>query len=120
MEYFNQILKKQCDRKNNSLCIGLDVDNKKLKNTSIEYMKDYIFDIIDATINLCPIYKINFAFYERYGSRGIEILEKISDIIGKRAISIADAKRGDIGNSSKYYADAIFKHLNFDSITVSP
>ena len=53
MEYFNQILKKQCDRKNNSLCIGLDVDNKKLENTSIEYMKSYIFDIIDA--NACVI-----------------------------------------------------------------
>ena len=64
MESFNQILKKQCDKKNSSLCIGLDVDNKKLKNASIEYMKDYIFDIIDATINLCPIYKINFAFYD--------------------------------------------------------
>ena len=52
MESFNQILKKQCDRKNSSLCIGLDVDNKKLKNTSIEYMKDYIFDIIDAIIKV--------------------------------------------------------------------
>ena len=120
MEYFNQILKKQCDRKNNSLCIGLDVDNEKLENRSIEYMKSYIFDIIDATITLCPIYKINFAFYERLGTKGFEILGLISDHIGGNAIKIADAKRGDIGNSSKYYAEAILDNLNFDAITVSP
>ena len=92
MESFNQILKKQCDRKNSSLCIGLDVDNKNLKNTSVEYMKDYIFDI----------------------------LELISTHIGENAVKIADAKRGDIGNSSKYYAEAILDNLNFDAITVSP
>ena len=120
MESFNQILKKQCDKKNSSLCIGLDVDNKKLKNTSVEYMKDYIFDIIDATINICPIYKINFAFYERLGMKGFEVLELISAHIGENAVKIADAKRGDIGNSSKYYAEAILDNLNFDAITVSP
>tara|TARA_B100001750_G_C15289438_1_gene486544 strand:- start:114 stop:812 length:699 start_codon:yes stop_codon:yes gene_type:complete len=83
-------------------------------------MKDFIFDIIDSTIHICPIYKINFAFYERHGSKGYTILESIKEKFDDTVITIADAKRGDIGNSSKYYADSIFKHFKFDSITVSP
>ena len=117
---FNNNLKNECIKKNNRLCIGLDIDNQKLKNTSLDFMKDYIKDIIDSTIDICPVYKINFAFYERYGSHGFKILESISKFIDKRAITIADAKRGDIGNSSRYYAEAIFKHFDFDSITVTP
>jgi len=109
-----------CYSKNNRLCIGLDIDNKKLKDSSLEYMKKYIFDIIEYTIDLCPVYKINFSFYERYGSIGFSILENIVEMIDNRAITIADAKRGDIGNSSKYYAEGIFEHFNFDSVTVSP
>ena len=120
MTKFNENLNKFCKNKNNRLCIGLDVDKSNLKNSSMKYMQEYIIDIIDSTIDLCPVYKINFAFYERFGSRGFEILEKISSAIDGRAISIADAKRGDIGNSSKFYAESIFDHLKFDSITVSP
>ena len=120
MHNFNDKLKEICLAKNNRLCIGLDVDNTKLKDDSLSYMKDYIIDIIEHTIDLCPIYKINFSFYERYGSKGFAILEDIVKIVDKRAITIADAKRGDIGNSSKYYAKAIFEHFNFDSVTVSP
>jgi len=120
MKKFNEKLSKFCKEKNNRLCLGLDVDNSKLKNSSLKYLEDYIVDIIDNTIDLCPIYKVNFAFYERFGSDGFKILEKINSIINGRAISIADAKRGDIGNSSKFYADAIFNFLEFDSITVSP
>ena len=120
MHNFNDKLKEICLAKNNRLCIGLDVDNTKLKDDSLSYMKDYIIEIIEHTIDLCPIYKINFSFYERYGSKGFAILEDIVKIVDKRAITIADAKRGDIGNSSKYYAKAIFEHFNFDSVTVSP
>ena len=120
MQTFNEKIKNICISKNNYLCIGLDVDNKKLKNQSIAYMRDYILDIIDATIDLCPIYKINFAFFERLGSKGFEIIEKISLHIDDKAIKIADAKRGDIGNSSKYYSEAILDNLNYDAITVSP
>ena len=120
MHNFNDKLKEICLAKNNRLCIGLDVDNTKLKDDSLSYMKNYIIDIIEHTIDLCPIYKINFSFYERYGSKGFAILEDIVKIVDKRAITIADAKRGDIGNSSKYYAKAIFEHFNFDSVTVSP
>ena len=117
---FNEKLKLMCLEKNNRLCLGLDIDNTTLKNNSLDYMNSYIKDIIDATIDLCPIYKINFSFYERYGSKGYEILEKIPEYINEKSISIADAKRGDIGNSSKFYAESILNYLGYDSITVSP
>ena len=117
---FNKKLFKVCNDKNNRLCIGLDVDNRKLKINTISYMDGFIKEIIESTIDLCPIYKVNLAFYERLGKKGYDILCKIPEYINKRSITIADAKRGDIGNSSKYYAEAIFKTLNYDSITVSP
>jgi len=117
---FNKHLSKICNEKNNRLCIGLDIDNRKLKINTISYMDGFIKEIIEATIDLCPIYKINLAFYERLGKKGYDILCKIPEYINKRSITIADAKRGDIGNSSKYYAEAILKVLNYDSITVSP
>ncbi len=120
MNNFNKKIKEECRKKNNRLCLGLDIDNNNLKNQSLDYMQDYIVDIIDATIDLCPIYKINFAFYERFGSQGFKILENISKVIDNRAITIADAKRGDIGNSSKFYAEGILDYLNYDSLTVSP
>ena len=120
MDSFNTKLSNHCISKNNRLCIGLDIDIDKLKIKSISFMSKYIKDIIDATIKDCPIYKINFAFYEKLGSEGFSILENIPKYIDSRSLVIADSKRGDIGNSSKYYADAIFKTLNYDAITVSP
>jgi len=117
---FNKQLSKICNEKNNRLCIGLDIDNRKLKVNTIRYMDGFIRDIIEATIDLCPVYKINLAFYERLGKKGYDILCKIPEYINNRSIIIADAKRGDIGNSSKYYAESIFKTLNYDAITVSP
>jgi len=65
-------------------------------------------------------YKINFAFYEQYGFRGFEVIEKTLSAIPSDIFTIADAKRGDIGNTSNAYAKSVFTHLNFDSITVSP
>ena len=65
MKKFNEKLSKFCKEKNNRLCLGLDVDNSKLKNSSLKYLKDYIVDIIDSTIDLCPIYKVNFAIFLR-------------------------------------------------------
>tara|TARA_Y100000994_G_scaffold87746_1_gene72638 strand:- start:318 stop:1109 length:792 start_codon:yes stop_codon:yes gene_type:complete len=117
---FNKQLSEICKSKNNSLCIGLDIDNRKLVNNSISYMDGFIKDIIESTIDLCPIYKINLAFYERLGKAGYDILCKIPEYINNRAVTIADAKRGDIGNSSKYYAEAIFQTLNYNAITISP
>ena len=83
MHNFNDKLKEICLAKNNRLCIGLDVDNTKLKDDSLSYMKNYIIEIIEHTIDLCPIYKINFSFYERYGSKGFAILEDIVKIVDK-------------------------------------
>jgi len=117
---FNKQLSEICKSKNNRLCIGLDIDNRKLVNNSISYMDGFIKDIIESTIDLCPIYKINLAFYERLGKAGYDILCKIPEYINNRAVTIADAKRGDIGNSSKYYAEAIFQTLNYNAITISP
>ena len=120
MNMFNNRLSKICTEKNNRLCLGLDLDNRKLQVNTLSYFEGFVKDIIDTTIDLCPIYKINFAFYERLGKNGYHILSEITNHIDGRAITIADAKRGDIGNSSKYYAEAIFDTLNYDSITVSP
>jgi len=120
MKSFNEILLKSCIKKNNRLCIGLDIDSKNLKDRSLSYMQNHIKEIIDVTIDLCPVYKINLAFYECLGPKGMKILLEICNYIDNRAIIIGDAKRGDIGNSSKYYAEAIFDIYNFDAITVSP
>lgn len=117
---FNELLKIKCNEKNNRLCLGLDIDNDSLENKSLDYMNSYIKDIIVSTVDVCPVYKINFSFYERHGSKGYEILEKIPEYINGESILIADAKRGDIGNSSKFYAESIFDYLGYDSVTVSP
>ena len=112
--------------KQSFLCIGLDVDLERipefLKNT-----KDPIFEfnksIIDATHDLCVAYKPNIAFYEAYGVKGWESLQKTIEYLNDNypeIFTIADAKRGDIGNTSLMYAKAFFEDLNFDSITVAP
>ena len=120
---FNDRLKQFCESKNNRLCIGLDIDPDKLIRKSNSRLKDIELlakDIIDSTITFCPVYKPNMAFYERFGSKGYAIMERIVDYIDGRAITIADGKRGDIGNTTIQYAKAIFDTIGFDSITVSP
>ena len=77
MIMFNKQLSKVCEEKNNRLCIGLDVDNRKLEINTISYMDGFIKELIEATIDLCPVYKINFAFYEKHGSKGFKILENL-------------------------------------------
>ncbi|MDP1675901.1 MAG: orotidine-5'-phosphate decarboxylase [Bacteroidota bacterium] len=111
-------------KKNNSLlCVGLDTDPKKIpahlrsrKNGVLEFNKQ----IIEATKDFVCAYKINFAFYETMRKDGWTIIEKTRALLPSSSISIADAKRGDIGNSSSYYADAILNKMKFDSITVAP
>tara|TARA_X000001036_G_scaffold252574_1_gene235075 strand:- start:14104 stop:14898 length:795 start_codon:yes stop_codon:yes gene_type:complete len=119
---FNNRLLNQCNQTNNRLCIGLDIDPDKLPShiSDLKSVESFTKEIIDATIDFCPVYKPNFAFYERFGSKGFALLENIASHIGNRAITIADAKRGDIGNTSKHYADSIFNQFGFDSITISP
>ncbi|SVC40150.1 uncharacterized protein METZ01_LOCUS293004, partial [marine metagenome] len=120
---FNKRLQKICDEKENWLCIGLDIDPDKFpsgRDTSLKGMETFAKEVIDGTIEFCPVYKPNFAFYERFGSRGYALLERIVDYISGRALVIADAKRGDIGNTSRQYSEAILKTMGCDAITLSP
>jgi len=117
-EIFNQIKKKQ-----SYLCVGLDTDLEKIPS-HLKTEPDPVFTfnkaIIDATHNYCVAYKPNIAFYEALGPKGWESLQKTLDYIPKDCFTIADAKRGDIGNTSSLYARAFFEQMNFDAITVAP
>jgi orotidine-5'-phosphate decarboxylase len=101
----------------------LDTDLSKIPQHLLE-LQDPIFEfnkqIIDATSDLCVSYKINTAFYEAHGVKGWHSMEKTLHYIPDGIFTIADAKRGDIGNTSTHYANAFFKTLPFDSITVAP
>ena len=114
---------KQIKQKESFLCVGLDADITKIPKHLLE-LEDPIFEfnkqIIDATKDLCVAYKPNIAFYEAHGVKGWQSLKKTIDYIPKDIFTIADAKRGDIGNTSSMYAKAFFKEFNFDSITVAP
>ena len=120
---FNHRLQNICKEKSNSLCIGLDIDPDKFpleKDTSLDGMETFGKEVIDGTIDFCPVYKPNLAFFERFGSKGYALLERLVDHISGRAIVIADAKRGDIGNTSQQYAKAILETMGCDAITISP
>ena len=120
---FNKRLEEVCKEKNNRLCIGLDIDPTHFpdfRNKTIDTIETFAKDIIDRTSDFCPVYKPNFAFYERYGSNGYALLERIVKYINGRSLVIADAKRGDIGNTSYQYAKSIFDNMGCDAITVSP
>ncbi|WP_298307637.1 orotidine-5'-phosphate decarboxylase [Flavobacterium sp.] len=121
-----QQLIEQIHLKKSFLCIGLDVDLTKIPQHLLE-LEDPIFEfnkaIIDATHDLCVSYKPNIAFYEAYGIKGWQSLQKTINYINENhpeIFTIADAKRGDIGNTSSMYAKAFFEDLNFDSVTVAP
>ena len=113
----------QIKSKRSFLCIGLDTDIKKIPTHLLE-LEDPVFEfnkqIIDATKDLCVSYKPNIAFYESMGVSGWNSLQKTLDYIPKNIFTIADAKRGDIGNTSYMYARAFFEKMNFDSVTVAP
>ena len=113
-------------RKKSFLCIGLDTDITKIP-VHLLSEEDPVFEfnkkIIDATQDLCVSYKPNMAFYETLGAKGWISLEKTINYINEKfpdQFTIADGKRGDIGNTSKMYAKAFLETLNFDSITVAP
>ncbi|MBL7765812.1 MAG: orotidine-5'-phosphate decarboxylase [Chitinophagaceae bacterium] len=113
----------QIRSKKSYLCVGLDTDITKIP-THLLNEADPVFSfnrsIIDATQDLCVSYKINTAFYEARGLKGWESMEKTLAYIPEHIFTIADAKRGDIGNTSTQYAKAFFEALSFDSITVAP
>ena len=117
-ELFHQI-----KTKNSYLCVGLDSDIDKLPKHLLK-QADPIYEfnkqIIDATIEYAVAYKPNLAFYESQGAKGWASLAKTMEYLPKEIFTIADAKRGDIGNTSNHYAKAFFEQLNFDAITLSP
>lgn len=102
------------------LTIGLDTDASKLPYHLNGDVLSFNKSIIDATSDICVAYKLNFAFYESLGRNGWDILEKTIQHIPSSHLIIADAKRGDIGNTSEMYAKAVYDHLGCDAITVSP
>src|SRR6201992_1399982 len=122
-----QQLIEQIKQKKSFLCVGLDTDLDKIPAFLKEY-PDPLFEfnkrIIDATRDLCVAYKPNAAFYERHGVKGLQSLIATSEYLPKECLSIIDAKRGDIGNTSGMYAKAFFDKeaggMSFDAITVAP
>ena len=114
----DQIYKKQ-----SFLCIGLDPDPSRFpsyfgKDADSAY--NFLEAIIEATHDLCVAYKPNLAFFEAYGYEGWELLERVLTLIPEEHFVIADAKRGDIGNTSQKYAKAFYDHLDCDALTVAP
>ncbi len=110
-------------RKKSFLCVGLDTEPGKIPKHLLGY-DDPVFEfnrrIIDATRDLCVAYKPNLAFYESLGPGGWQTLARTVEHIGTEHFIIADAKRGDIGNTSRMYAEAFFQQMRFDAVTVAP
>ncbi len=122
-----QELFENIQRKKSFLCVGLDTDVNKIPEFLFDESEDPIFEfnkaIIDATADLCVAYKPNLAFYESQGLSGWDVLERTVDYIRENypdQFIIADAKRGDIGNTSAMYARTFLGNMDFDSVTVAP
>ena len=113
-------------KKSSVLCVGLDPDIERIPPTfepdlsPTDRILAFNTRIIAATEPYACAYKLNFAFYERYGSKGWQALEQTRTLIPPTALAIADNKRGDIGNSARFYAQSVFETLSFDACTVSP
>jgi orotidine-5'-phosphate decarboxylase len=109
--------------KQSYLCVGLDTDPVRIPR-SLQSFADPVFEfnkrIIDATLDHCVAYKLNTAFYEVSGATGWESMQRTAEYIPSTHLKIADAKRGDIGNTSTLYARAFFETLCFDAVTVAP
>lgn len=117
-ELVNQIKEKQ-----SFLCVGLDTDIKKIPTHLLQHdnpVLEFNKAIIDATKKYCVSYKINTAFYEASGVKGWDTMQQTLAYIPKNIFTIADAKRGDIGNTSDMYARAFFEQMNFHSVTLAP
>jgi orotidine-5'-phosphate decarboxylase len=120
---FNARLRIEVERKQSHLCLGLDLDparSSRIHDTTLDSLRQASLDIVEETWDQVWGYKLNFAFFERFGSKGYAWLEELAEAIHQRALVIGDAKRGDIGNSARHYAQAIFQHLDLDAATVNP
>ena len=113
----------QINIKKSFLCVGLDTDPKKIPSYFFDF-EDAIYEfnkaVIDATLEFAVAYKPNLAFYEALGEKGLVSLKKTMEYLPSNVFKIADAKRGDIGNTANLYAKAIFEEFNFDAVTVAP
>lgn len=122
-----QELFENIQRKKSFLCVGLDTDINKIPEFLFDTTEDPVFEfnkaIIDATADVCVAYKPNLAFYESLGLQGWDVLERTVEYIRSNypdQFIIADAKRGDIGNTSAMYARTFFGNMDVDSVTVAP
>ncbi len=117
------VLIEQIRKKNSYLCVGLDPDISKLPPHLLKYdnpVLEFNKAIIEATSDICVAYKPNVGFFEALGLDGLTTLKKTRDLIPNDCYTIADAKRGDIGNTAAMYAKTFLQSMNFDSITVAP
>ena len=120
---FNARLLAAVEQKKSCLCLGLDLDpdrSSRLHGSNLESLRAASLAIVEATWNQVWGYKLNFAFFERYGSVGYAWLETLVAAIAGRALVVGDGKRGDIGNSARHYARAMFGQLGLDAATVNP
>lgn len=113
----------QIENKKTVLCVGLDIEMAKMPavvSRDKAGIKRFLFDIIDKTKPFCVAYKPNIAFFEELGTLGWDVLGEVTDYIGHGHFLIADAKRGDIGNTAKAYAKVFYDLYSFDAVTLSP
>ncbi len=105
------------------LCVGLDPDPSRLPRLyrpDLSGISDFLQEVIRQSAPFAAAYKVNTAFYEALGSKGWRLLEEIAEILPENSIRIADAKRGDIGNTAQRYAEAFLQRLPFDAVTLNP
>lgn len=123
MSHFVDSLNHARDTTNSLVCVGLDPDLDRLP-AHLRSEADAVFEfnraIIEQTSDLVSAYKLNIAFFEVMGSRGYEVLERTLTVIPEGVVAICDCKRGDMGNSARMYAKALFDHFGFDAVTVNP
>ena len=120
---FKQRIRERARKHSTWLSIGLDPDPRLISSHSApttQQIRDFLFRVIDTTVEDACCYKLNSAFFEQLGLQGIELLKEVLHHIPEDIPGILDAKRGDIGNSSKAYASAAFESLGADAITLSP
>ncbi len=121
---FKEKLHRIVQKNNTLLCVGLDIDKEKLPHFLFESSKDPYFEfnkaIIDATKDLVCAYKLNMAFYEVFGAKGFDLLQKTVCYIPDNVVVIIDGKRNDIGNTVRKYAQSLFETFNADAVTLNP
>ena len=123
MEKFSKRLETAIRRTGGCLCVGLDVDMDKLPNgcsRDAHGALQFCVEIVKTTKDLAAAYKPNLAFFECLGHEGLAVLEELRGMVPKECLFVADAKRGDIGNTSKAYAEAFFTQMGCDALTVAP